>query len=246
LLLDVLVHTGLTRQTLNLSQEATAHREVSKNKTALRARANNWVEFVRSHPRSTGEIVVAGFVHQVLRLLLCSTEFVQSYCFGGSTTLEVARRYDNRSISLAVYKQHLTTLQLAARDFAAQHVSTVVWIPRTDRMQITLRYYTYTHTYANEAHHQNLPKTRTQCPVVVYHGQIDPFIKEESVAAFHKEMIDAKVDYQFISFGGAVHAFTVPVTIRAGAAEYHEPSDKRAWGYFVQFLNEVLPSQAIK
>ncbi|RYD72588.1 MAG: dienelactone hydrolase family protein, partial [Sphingobacteriales bacterium] len=46
--------------------------------------------------------------------------------------------------------------------------------------------------------------------VLVCHGAIDPNVPQEQVNAFMKEMNDAKVDYQFIAYSGAVHAFTNP------------------------------------
>src|SRR5262245_33957984 len=46
--------------------------------------------------------------------------------------------------------------------------------------------------------------------VLVLHGADDPNVPPDEVAAFEKEMRDAGVDWQFVAYGGAVHAFTVP------------------------------------
>jgi len=46
--------------------------------------------------------------------------------------------------------------------------------------------------------------------LLVLHGAIDPFVKPEDISAFQKEMAEAKVDYQFIAYSGAVHSFTNP------------------------------------
>jgi hypothetical protein len=46
--------------------------------------------------------------------------------------------------------------------------------------------------------------------VLVQNGADDPFVKPESVEAFRKEMDAAKVNYRYISYPGAVHAFTNP------------------------------------
>ena len=44
--------------------------------------------------------------------------------------------------------------------------------------------------------------------VLALHGADDPFVKADEVAAFQDEMRKAKVDWQFISYGNAVHSFT--------------------------------------
>src|SRR5213593_1456293 len=44
--------------------------------------------------------------------------------------------------------------------------------------------------------------------VLALHGADDPFVPPKEVAAFEEEMRQAKADWQLISYGGAVHAFT--------------------------------------
>ena len=51
---------------------------------------------------------------------------------------------------------------------------------------------------------------RTKAKILVCHGAVDPFVKKEDVDAFQRAMNDGKFDYQFISYAGAVHAFTNP------------------------------------
>jgi dienelactone hydrolase len=79
--------------------------------------------------------------------------------------------------------------------------------------------------------------------VLVLHGAIDPYVKEDEVLAFQKEMNDAKVDYQLVSYSGTVHAFTIPTAgndIKAGHA-YNPVADKRSMTAFMDFLQEVAP-----
>ena len=45
--------------------------------------------------------------------------------------------------------------------------------------------------------------------LLVAHGALDPYVSANEVSAFQKEMNEAKVDYQLISYSGAVHAFTI-------------------------------------
>ncbi|MCY7362291.1 MAG: dienelactone hydrolase family protein, partial [Ignavibacteria bacterium] len=70
-----------------------------------------------------------------------------------------------------------------------------------------------------------------KCKISVQHGAIDPFVPEEEVIAFKKEMEDAKVDYVLTEYSGAVHAFTME---GAGndptkGAAYNLNADKRSW-----------------
>lgn len=81
--------------------------------------------------------------------------------------------------------------------------------------------------------------------LLVLHGAIDPYVPAKEVADFQKEMNDAKVDYQFIAYSGAVHAFTqahVGGDVSSGAA-YNESADKRSFASLLNFLNEVAPTK---
>ena len=51
---------------------------------------------------------------------------------------------------------------------------------------------------------------KVKAKILVLNGAADPFIKPESVDAFKKEMAAASVDYRYIDYPGAVHAFTNP------------------------------------
>jgi len=77
-------------------------------------------------------------------------------------------------------------------------------------------------------------------PVLVLHGADDPFVPQEQVLAFEDEMRKAKVDWQLISYGGAVHSFSDPHANMAGKAKYHSLVAQRAFGAMRQFFNEVL------
>jgi dienelactone hydrolase len=81
-----------------------------------------------------------------------------------------------------------------------------------------------------------------QCKVLVLHGADDPFVPAAEVAGFEKEMRDAKVDWQLVSYGGAVHSFT---DWNAGndnskGAAYNEKADQRSWVAMKAFFEEVL------
>ncbi|MBP7829144.1 MAG: dienelactone hydrolase family protein [Kiritimatiellae bacterium] len=78
--------------------------------------------------------------------------------------------------------------------------------------------------------------------VLVLHGADDPHVPPEEVAAFEKEMRDAGVDWQFVAYGGAVHAFSDPGAGNdpSRGAAYHEKADRRSWAAMRSFLDEVL------
>lgn len=81
--------------------------------------------------------------------------------------------------------------------------------------------------------------------VLVLHGAIDPHVPVDEVNAFQKSMNDAKVDYQFIAYSGAVHAFTEKAAgndITKGAA-YNEAADRRSMQAFLGFMKELVPQK---
>jgi len=78
--------------------------------------------------------------------------------------------------------------------------------------------------------------------VLALHGADDPFVKAEEVAAFQDEMRSAKVDWQFVSYGNAVHSFTNPEAgdDNSKGAAYNEKADKRSWEAMKLFFEEIF------
>ncbi len=78
--------------------------------------------------------------------------------------------------------------------------------------------------------------------ILVCHGADDPHVPTEQVLAFEQEMRDAKVDWQLIAYGNAVHAFTQPGAGNdpSRGAAYNEKADRRSWQAMRAFLNDVL------
>jgi len=81
-----------------------------------------------------------------------------------------------------------------------------------------------------------------KCKVLACHGADDPFVPAKDLGAFESEMRDAKVDWQLIQYGGAVHSFTQPMAgnDNSKGAAYNERADKRSWEAMRQFLNETF------
>ena len=77
--------------------------------------------------------------------------------------------------------------------------------------------------------------------VLVLHGAADPYVPPAEVAAFQKEMDDAKVDWQMVYYAGAVHSFTNPGagTDPSKGAAYDAKADRRSWEAMKAFFAET-------
>ena len=99
--------------------------------------------------------------------------------------------------------------------------------------------------------HGSLP-TRTpakpggvKAKMLVLNGAADPFIKPEHIEAFKSEMQSAGVDYRFINYDSAVHAFTNPAATEAGKKfnlplAYDAKADRKSWDEMQRFLRPAL------
>ena len=81
--------------------------------------------------------------------------------------------------------------------------------------------------------------------VLVLHGADDPFVKPAEIAAFLEEMRGGNVDWQMVSYSGAVHSFTRPDSgsDKSKGAAYQEAADKRSWEAMKTFFAELFGSQ---
>jgi dienelactone hydrolase len=84
-----------------------------------------------------------------------------------------------------------------------------------------------------------------QAHVLVLHGQDDPFVPGDAIDAFNAEMKAAGVDYKFIAYPGAKHAFTNPAATENGKKfniplAYDEEADKKSWQEMQNFFKEVF------
>ena len=77
--------------------------------------------------------------------------------------------------------------------------------------------------------------------VLVLHGHDDPLVPPEQLAAFQREMTDRQADWQLVSYGHTVHAFTRPGANNPDfGAVYNAVADRRSWQAMLNFLAEVL------
>ena len=78
-------------------------------------------------------------------------------------------------------------------------------------------------------------------PLLVMNGGDDKFISAESITEFQNEMRSAKVDWQLVNFGGAVHCFAEPDEHgTVPGCQFHEPSYRRSVGMMHGFFNEAF------
>ena len=87
----------------------------------------------------------------------------------------------------------------------------------------------------NPAHAKNIKGS-----VLVLHGASDPLVPREQLPAFEEEMNAAGVDWQLLSYGGAVHSFTDPHANVPGKMMYDAKTAGRAFQAMHNLLDEVF------
>ncbi len=88
-------------------------------------------------------------------------------------------------------------------------------------------------------------KGKVKAKVLVLNGQDDPFVKAESISNFKKEMTAANVDFKFVNYPDAKHAFTNPGADKFGnkfkmPLAYNAEADKNSWNEMKLFLNKLF------
>jgi dienelactone hydrolase len=78
--------------------------------------------------------------------------------------------------------------------------------------------------------------------VLVLHGDADPLVPFEQLAAFRDEMLEARANWEINIYGDARHSFTGEGILdqESPEAARHDQSESRSWRSTLEFLNEVL------
>ncbi len=81
--------------------------------------------------------------------------------------------------------------------------------------------------------------------ILVLHGADDQFTPPEQIETFKQEMKSAGVDFQFISYPGAMHSFTNPEADTYGKKfnlplAYNADADKKSWAELEKFLGKIF------
>ncbi len=76
-------------------------------------------------------------------------------------------------------------------------------------------------------------------------GGADPFAPKEVVDKFKKAMDDANADYKFVSYPGALHAFTNPAADSLGKKfnipiAYNKEADEKSWAAMEEFFKGIF------
>jgi dienelactone hydrolase len=76
--------------------------------------------------------------------------------------------------------------------------------------------------------------------VLALHGADDPFVPAEEVAGFEAEMRAAKIDWQLVAYGNAVHSYTDVDANMPGKAQYNAQVATRAYAAMDAFFVEAF------
>jgi dienelactone hydrolase len=90
--------------------------------------------------------------------------------------------------------------------------------------------------------------SRLKAKILICHGALDPSVKRDALEAYLKSLDDAKIDYQFVQYAGAVHAFTNPDSDKnaalypamKGFVAYSPSADRRSWADMQVFFGEIF------
>jgi len=88
-------------------------------------------------------------------------------------------------------------------------------------------------------------KNSVKAKLLVFNGAADPLVKAKDITNFKKEMKRAKVDYTFVNFPGAQHAFTNPGATELGKKfglplAYQEKANKESWEKTLAFFDDIF------
>jgi dienelactone hydrolase len=81
--------------------------------------------------------------------------------------------------------------------------------------------------------------------ILVLTGGNDPFVPQEQIDAFKKEMDTAGADYELVIYPGVKHSFTNPDADKYGKQfelplEYNKEADEKSWAQMKEFLKSVF------
>lgn len=91
---------------------------------------------------------------------------------------------------------------------------------------------------------------KIHCKILMLNGAIDPSVKPEAITNFMKALDGAHVDYQFINYSGALHAFTNPEATKLAEKNgmtamvgYNETAARRSWAQMKMFFDEIFQTK---
>jgi dienelactone hydrolase len=90
------------------------------------------------------------------------------------------------------------------------------------------------------------PSEKLEAKVLVQNGADDPFVSAESVSQFKSKMDSLGKSYSYVSYPGAVHAYTNPAADSLGEKfdlplAYDAEADRKSWDKMKDFFKEIYP-----
>ena len=88
-------------------------------------------------------------------------------------------------------------------------------------------------------------KGKVKAKILVLNGKADPFVKKSAIISFKDEMKAAKIDFKFINYPNAKHAFTNPGADKFGSKfkiplAYNAEADKKSWSEMKRFFEDIF------
>lgn len=90
---------------------------------------------------------------------------------------------------------------------------------------------------------------RNKAKFLICHGGADPFVPKEQLDRFLLSLEEGNIDYQFIMYRGAKHAFTNPeadklaVLNHLDGIKYQRAAAERSWAHMNLFFDELFKTQ---
>ena len=90
----------------------------------------------------------------------------------------------------------------------------------------------------------DLPINKINTQLLICHGDKDPMVSREDVSNFVQEMDASNANWELISYGNAMHAFTNPdANDKDFGTVYDEQADKRSWNSMKDFFERVFENE---
>jgi dienelactone hydrolase len=83
---------------------------------------------------------------------------------------------------------------------------------------------------------------KTRAKFLILQGELDPHVDLDQRLAFIKSLDQGKIDFQFLSYSGAVHAFMNPEAdkFHLEGISYNATAAQRAWSQMQLFFQEIF------
>lgn len=88
---------------------------------------------------------------------------------------------------------------------------------------------------------------KVKAKFLMLNGAIDPMVKPTDITGFQEAAAREKIDFEFVNYAGALHAFSNPGATElaaknglSAAVAYHEPAARRSWEHLRGFFDEIF------